>query len=240
MGARLSLSDMWVTMISLLFIGLAAGLAFYKKWLAPHIFGAIERAHEDAALLVDIACVLDLDRPLPRMGGWAISPDLCLWLIEYVQREKPELVVELGAGSSTLILGKALQRFTSNGRLVSVESGERYSDSARRLAAEWGLDNVEVRHAPLEEKWYRRSSLADLHDIDLLLVDGPPGNSGQQARYPAVSLFPHLSSSGVVVLDDGARPEEALAVRRWTEEFPMKAETLPLPRGVVLLSRTSS
>ena len=228
---------MWLTITLLLFVGLAGGLVFYKKWLVPHIFGAIR---EEAALLVDIACVLQPQRPLPRLGGWAITPDLCLWLIEYVRREKPELVVELGAGSSTVILGTALQRFSSNGRLVSVESGELYSDSATVLAAEWGLDNVEVRHAPLEGRWYRRSSLADLHDIDLLLVDGPPGIAGQQTRYPAVCLFPRLSASGVVVLDDAARPEEALAVRRWIKEFPMKAETLSLPRGVVLLSRTSS
>lgn len=227
---------MWPTVL-LAVIALTAGLVFYKKWLAPHIFGAIERAHEDAAKLIDIASVLQIDRPLPRLGGWAITPEMALWLLEYIRSQKPNLIVELGSGSSTVIMGRALQRFSPGGRLVSVESDASFADRSRAMVLDWELSNVDVRHAPIIEGWYETSVLGDLRDVDLLLVDGPPGEGGRETRYSAISLFERLTASGIVILDDADRVEESHTVKRWREETNMTTEKLPLPRGVVLLRR---
>jgi hypothetical protein len=59
----------------------------------------------------------------------------------------------------------------------------------------------------------------DINEIDLLLVDGPPGSLGEMARYPALhALENQLAPNAVVILDDAGRPDEQGIVRRWITE----------------------
>lgn len=223
---------MWVRVV--LAGGAVVGLVGYKKWFAPHVFGAIKRSHEQAAALVDVAALLQADRSLPTLGGWAISPDLARLLIEHVRDHKPNLVVEFGAGSSTVILGRALHHFHPQGRLVSIESEEEFARAASRLAKEWDLD-ADVRLAPLTGDWYQRSILHDLQAIDLLLIDGPAGVS----RYPALPhLHDRLSENAVIVVDDAGRRADADNVERWARNFHLSVEWLPLEKGVAIMRRS--
>ena len=43
------------------------------------------------------------------MGGWSIDTFLGKYLIQYIVNEKPKTILELGSGSSTLIIAKILQ-----------------------------------------------------------------------------------------------------------------------------------
>ena len=57
-------------------------------------------------------------------------------------------------------------------------------------------------------------------EIDLLLVDGPPGygEGMERSRYPALpALEPRLAPGAMVVLDDASRPGEREIIERWTE-----------------------
>jgi hypothetical protein len=98
------------------------------------------------------------------------------------------------------------------------------------MIAEHGLDAVvEVRDAPLRPvevrgttfDWYDADALADVDDIDLLVVDGPPGSTGPMSRYPALDMLRHkLSRTATVFLDDLSRDDEQETLRRWAEENP--------------------
>ncbi len=67
--------------------------------------------------------------------------------------------------------------------------------------------------------WYDPAVFADLSDIDLLFVDGPPGKSGPLARFPAVPVLADRCRPGaVVLLDDGGRPQERRMADRWIAE----------------------
>src|SRR3712207_7775099 len=53
------------------------------------------------------------------------------------------------------------------------------------------------------QPWYSTSALADVDEINLLLVDGPPGNTSKLARYPAVpALRDKLGPGATVMLDE--------------------------------------
>ncbi|WP_157987433.1 class I SAM-dependent methyltransferase [Jiangella endophytica] len=164
---------------------------------------------------------------MPSSGGWALDPTGVLTLLEVVRQRRPELVLELGSGTSTLWVGYVLQQLGA-GRVVAIDHEERFAELTRANVAAHGLDDViDVRVAALtdpglpthETPWYDHAAMADLRDIDLLVVDGPPKATGPMARYPAVPVLAgQLRDDAVVALDDATRPDEREVWHRWRRE----------------------
>jgi predicted O-methyltransferase YrrM len=167
--------------------------------------------------------------PLPGSGGWALEPVSLLWLTHLVVAQRPSLVVECGSGTSTIWLGYALQ-MTGGGQVVALEHDAHFREITEAAIQEHALQSVaEVRDAPLEKleiagevfAWYSPNALERLNQVDLLLIDGPPNNTGPMARYPAIPVFAsRLSRGAVVVIDDAYRESDADAVARWIHEYP--------------------
>ncbi|WP_433350043.1 class I SAM-dependent methyltransferase [Microtetraspora malaysiensis] len=197
---------------------------------------------------VDLRSLIEPRAPLPELRGWAASPDLLRRLVGHICEHRPRLVVECGSGSSTVWLGYAVERYGS-GRVVSLEHDERYYALSRDLVRAHGLSHiVEVRHAPLRPwrhgaeslNWYDEDATRDLDGIGLLLVDGPPGATGPQARYPAVpALLDRCLKDVRILVDDAARADERAAIRRWLEEFPLEAAEHEADKGLVTLTRAT-
>ncbi|MEV4638564.1 class I SAM-dependent methyltransferase [Actinoplanes sp. NPDC049548] len=181
--------------------------------------------------------------PMPSSGDFALNPTDLLELLHIVRLRRPQLVVELGSGTSTVWLAYALEK--TGGRLISLDHDAEYAGKTRDMLDAHGLSAVaEVRTAPLTEllvdgktyRWYDVDKLADVRDIDLLLIDGPPASTGPDARYPAMhALESRLAAVATVVLDDANRADEQDAVQRWTENVAgLTAEPQLLGRHVVL------
>ncbi|GAB3926819.1 hypothetical protein GCM10011575_08500 [Microlunatus endophyticus] len=164
----------------------------------------------------------------PINAGWQLSPQGLHEVVRRVLIDKPRLVVECGSGASTLWIARALRQ-VGGGRLVSLENSAEWVEAVTTMVRREGLDNVEVRHAPIEQTpvgaelrpWYAVEAIADLTGIDLLLVDGPVGKTHPLARYPAVPLLrSKLSDGATVLLDDYNRRQERETVNRWLVEYP--------------------
>lgn len=170
---------------------------------------------------------LGMEGSLPLLGGWALTPRGMLQTIDLTFDEDVSLIVECGSGTSTVFLARVLQ-MKGRGKIVALEHLEEFAELARKAIQEHGLgDFAEVRYAPLEEieiggdsfNWYSLDSVSDLEDIDMLIVDGPPGGTGPNARFPAFPLLrDRLSSSGIVILDDVQREDEKGIVETWLED----------------------
>jgi predicted O-methyltransferase YrrM len=168
------------------------------------------------------------DVPLPPLGGWAMDPSGLVRVLHLVASRRPGLVVECGSGASTVWLAYAVRDV--GGRIVSLEHDETHLEATTALLEEHHLTDVaEVRLAPLTDirdgdatqPWYDVGAVEDLKGIDLLVVDGPPGDTSEEARYPAVPLLrDRLADRAVIALDDATRPDEARIVQRWLEEDP--------------------
>jgi predicted O-methyltransferase YrrM len=197
---------------------------------------AIDRQHTKVVRLQrqqhrEFEALLQLHRstaaraPLPASGHWALNATNLLDVLHLIGEGRPKVVLELGSGTSTVWIAYALER--SGGRLVSVDHLPEYAERTRSWLSAHGLTGVaEVREAPLRPvtlgdetfRWYDPAAFTDLTDVDLLLVDGPPGATGPQARYPALGvLAERLSTTATVVLDDAERPDEEQTVRRWMD-----------------------
>jgi hypothetical protein len=162
--------------------------------------------------------------PLPLMGGWALSPRGMLQAIDLVSQPEVELAVECGSGTSTLFLARALQ-LKGSGTLIALEHLDEFCQATNEALKLHGLEDVaEVRHAPLVEVeiegasylWYDVSTIKDVHDVDLMIVDGPPGHTGSRARFPAYPLLrDKLSSTAMILVDDLQRSDEQAVVDAW-------------------------
>lgn len=164
----------------------------------------------------------------PLNPGWQLSAQGMHEVIRHVLSDKPKVIVECGSGASTMWIGRALRQ-VGGGRLISLESSADWVAMVSGLLQEEGLSSVEVRHAPLEpvqvsgreQPWYATSALTGVAEIDLLLVDGPPGRTSKHARYPALpALLDRLRPGATVMLDDCHRREEKQTLRRWLAEVP--------------------
>lgn len=186
--------------------------------------------------------------PVPPLVGFVASPDVLLLLVQKFLTLRPSLTLECGSGTSTLFLALAAQQHGVDGRIVSLESDLEYAEGTRALLAEHGVAHLaEVRHAPLaptglpdhDAPWYDRAALEDLHDIGLAFVDGPPGRTGPQARYPFVPLLAErLAPRCVIVMDDANRREERGVTERWLPQLTgFSHRFLELARGAGLFER---
>lgn len=194
--------------------------------------------------LSHLETILGDEPPLPPLRGWALSPDAALHLVHTVIERRPATIVELGSGTSSVLLGRAVRNL-GKGHVTALEHDEEFAGRTRRLLASHGLSEwVDVVSAPLVEReaagstyrWYDTSALAELSDpIDILLVDGPPANTGPLARLPALPLLrSSLADDAVVLLDDTARSEEQEVVERWRALHPeATVRTLDHEKGTV-------
>jgi predicted O-methyltransferase YrrM len=184
---------------------------------------------------------------LPNLRSWVASPDFHRLLHRTVRDERPRTVVECGSGTSTVVMAQALQR-NGGGRLVALEHLEEYAEQTREALRRSGLaSHADVVHAPLIDtvigdetfRWYDLSAAGSVEEVDLLVVDGPPGSTQPLARYPAVPrLWDSLSADVLVVLDDAKRDDESAVIERWLTEYPqLRAELLAHEKGTAVIRR---
>lgn len=192
--------------------------------------------------------VLKITSPLPPMRDWAISPDFANLIVEIVHERKPKLALEFGSGVSTLVTAYALRQ-AGGGRLISLDHDRDFAEATIRNLRKHGLDDlVRVIHAPLRQVqvqgrshlWYDTAALEDLEKIEFVIVDGPPGNLQELARYPALPLiWSHLWDDAVILIDDADRVDERKMTEQWCSAFPsLKAEHIATESGTVIFSRS--
>jgi len=182
--------------------------------------------------------------PMPPSGGFALNPTDLLDLLQLIRTRKPKLVLELGSGTSTVWIAYALEKV--GGRLVSLDHDPGYAEKTRAALAAHGLVEVaEVRDAPLRPvlldgrsfPWYDMDAMADLREVDLLLIDGPPEKTGPDARYPAMRVLEdRLADAATVVFDDAHRQDERVALRKWVETIEGLTEEGEAPGRHAVLS----
>ncbi len=173
---------------------------------------------------VALYSVLSPTKPLPEMGGFALTASKCATLMRLILHEKPVEVVELGSGVSTIVMAYCLRK-NGKGRIRSFDHDAVFAEQTRKMLRQHKLDDIAtVVHAPLiplddvnGRLWYDKSKFGVISSIDLLFVDGPPRRSARLARYPALDYFvEELKPGSWVVLDDADRKDERRIAEMWS------------------------
>src|SRR5262249_24327486 len=134
------------------------------------------------------------------------------------------------------------------GKLISLEDVAVFAEITSRVIQLHELSAiVQVCHAPLREvklesatwNWYDVACLKGIeeHTVDLVIVDGPAGDLGDLARYPALPVLQQWIRPGALILiDDADRPDEKQMVDRWQSEGLCNHRgTLEAEKGAILL-----
>ena len=204
-------------------------------------------AHQEAVLVQGVVSTLPFKYPI-FFGGWAIDGFLAREIVGYLERLRPKVVLELGCGTSTVLIAAVLDKLgLETTRHIAVDHLDEFIDVTRRQLELQGLaTKTEFWHCPLVETtpggpaWYdgvatRLSGTL----VDLAVVDGPPGSLHPQSRWPALDvLHPFLSERAVVLVDDAGRPEEQAMLKKWRATHPdLRIRLLRQGKGRAVISR---
>jgi len=192
---------------------------------------------------------LNFENELPVTPDWSAAADFLSLIKEYCLESQPQSIVECSSGLTTLTLARCCQ-MNGDGRIFSLENGEEYANQTRANLKRFEVDKfVSVIHAPLEKTlvqgeyydWYGLNGVEDIN-IDMLVIDGPPGFIQKYSRFPALPLlFDQLADQSMVFLDDAARDEEKELVKMWLTLYPeIKHEFIETERGCSVLTVNKS
>ena len=190
--------------------------------------------------------LLGFDTPLPVTKDWSAAPDFLSIISRFCLDNKPLNIVECSSGTSSLVLAKCCQ-LNQHGHVFSLENDQEYVQQTRQQLKDFSLsDNCDIVHAPLKTvqlrgknfQWYDLQ-LLPLMEIDLLVIDGPPGYMQKKSRYPALPLLiKNLAKECVIFLDDAGRDDEKELVRCWADEYPeFCSDYVDNERGCAVLKR---
>lgn len=164
--------------------------------------------------------------PLPPLREWVLSPDAVNSIITLIKQHQPKHMVELGGGVSTLVFSHVI----GSGHITAFDHDGHYAEVNKQNLKLHGLeDKATVYHAPLSPisidgnnlDWYKTDDIDKLEGIDMLLIDGPPGQNFKNARYPAMPhLYSKLNKGAIIILDDAARPDEQEIIKLWMNKYP--------------------
>jgi predicted O-methyltransferase YrrM len=182
--------------------------------------------------------LLDLNAPIPSTRSWAASPDVLLTLLHHAKQSNPKAILDLGSGMSTLVLAKSAPA----AKVISIDNSAEFAQKTRQILSLHGVVNADVRVAPLTAHasgvdWYDVSQLADISDIDLLFIDGPPGSKNIRARHPALAeCLSKLSPRAIIVIDDAGRDGEKDLAHEFAKALPSHTlEFLSHEKGTAVL-----
>ena len=188
-----------------------------------------DRMFRQLEALQNLYHLIQVRHEMPPSRGWALSPDVLLSYVQEILDRHPRTVLECGSGASTIWAAYAVDKLGA-GRVVALEHDQQFADQTRAMLDDHGLSEIaEVRLAPIAPvevpagtwQWYDTAVLKDLHDVEVVLIDGPPKPTHEQARYPAVPVLRDILAPGaVLLLDDADRPDEQAILRRWQSEWP--------------------
>jgi len=199
-------------------------LDFVKRQVKKAFRPSLSLALDNYALL--------LLRPFPfEYIPWtaaALRPSALCALLNEIIIHRRRMVVEFGAGVSTLYLGYVLR--AQGGRLISFEHDAEWHASVLEMVHRYDLsETVNVVLAPLDDcphaiegcQWYSMKKVSEALAglvVDGVVVDGPPASAPQlgMARFPAVpAVAGQLANSFFVFLHDIHRPGESCVFERW-------------------------
>jgi predicted O-methyltransferase YrrM len=172
--------------------------------------------------------VLNPRYPLPALTKSTVTPALANIISRTIATQKPKVILECGSGVSTLIVCYCLSR-NGSGHVYSLDHMDEYAQITRDTLhlhhlSEYGTvyvaDLVDVHIDDREMTWYNPEVLGSISDIDLLIVDGPPGHLSKMARYPAIPiLLNKLKEGAIILVDDYDRPDEKSMVKEWCDKY---------------------
>lgn len=192
--------------------------AIQWPWLALSLHGGSRKSKRSLLERLELP-----EDALPNLGSWKADCAFLHHIVRAIEAIRPEHVVELGSGASSLVIARALQ-MNGGGRLTSFDQHVEFVEEMPRWLARHGL-SADFVHAPLTSNcegrpgpWYDLTNIPEA--IGLLVIDGPPWAVHPLIRGRAEALFDRIEPGGIMLMDDANRPGERIVARQWRRARP--------------------
>ena len=172
------------------------------------------------------------DYPFPRFRGWAASPDFLRIIVEKILAQNPKQILELGSGSSTIVLAEFLKKTKKSIKLISVdERKESYLNTFAQLKNRKLNKKVSLLFCPLTQyrtrfknyKWYSIPEKVLKKKFDLVIIDGPSTlNDPLSRQFTLDRLRRAAASNCTFIMDDAGRPGEQEILQKWVATNKIK------------------
>jgi len=228
------------------FISVIILLLIEERYMISKILRLNDQNNLQMEAMQSLYSIFKFNSPLPNTRNMAASPDFLKLVVETILIHKPNLVVELGSGVSSLLASKSIEK-NGVGKLISIDNDNKYaeftrekiclenlSDIGRVITAELKLQTIKGQNY----MWYETSFIKELNqNIDLLIVDGPPRIINKNSRYPALPLLKDFFSDNIIILvDDGKRKDDLETVNKWVDECSnFESEFITTEKGAFIL-----
>lgn len=180
--------------------------------------------------------------------GSSVSPDLGLILIDLLSRNKYDLIIEFGSGTSTVLISKIVDHLhkvqgaesdRTSPHIDVFEHLPNYHEKIISILEQEGLQHIaQVHLTPLKAHTEGDGTTVPYYDCHellselaskstpkmgnsiLVLVDGPPEGTNLMARLPALDVLKdHFPMACIeLVLNGYRRPNELAIVETWARE----------------------
>ena len=175
--------------------------------------------------------LVDESASMPVLGGWPLGSSTMVHICRGIESGRISgNILEFGGGASTLWIASTLKKINFRGKFWSVEHDLNFLNKTKKLLAEHELESfVTLIHAPIasmtlngeSRQWYSLQNQKELIDIGLLIVDGPPGTTDNEARLPSLyAVAESLNDASWIYLDDCHRRDEKMTAEKWLQDFP--------------------
>jgi predicted O-methyltransferase YrrM len=194
--------------------------------------------HDVASSISHLVMDIRPTKALNFTRSWMATPQFLLALYEEIKGNKPQTVLDIGSGMTTVMSAFAL-RANGFGKVYAWEHELGHAQNTRELIESHNLSHfTQVEHRLLKSVelsgtdflWFDTSNSFE-KQIDLLIVDSPPGSTGPMARYPAIPLLKHrLSENAIIFVDDVERADESKMVKEWLKLLPNSKVSISKPQ----------
>ena len=107
--------------------------------LAAEILSQVRNSYRQLEDLLALYHQLSPVGWLPRTRGWAASPNFLRVMMEQIQERRPQVILELGSGVSTVVAAYTLERL-GTGRLYSLDHDQEFLQITASMIREHALE----------------------------------------------------------------------------------------------------
>lgn len=158
-----------------------------------------------------------------ELGTWAIDSRTMDWLWDFLNKNKPNTILEFGSGSSTCLFCAWMKKYKESGIVISIEQNKAEAEKTSDRLYKHGMANngsvlfmetdtagrIIIDHQKISQKLHGKK-------VDMLFVDGPAGPTGCRDNALKDSI-PFLAKSGHWFLHDSYRTGELRIIEQWSK-----------------------
>lgn len=168
----------------------------------------------------------------PKGFVFETSYTLSFQVIQHIANDiiinKPQTILEIGSGLSTIILSNLISELNYGPNFISIDQDFKWQNHIKPHCKEVEFYNFEItknKESTIEGSWFNipKDSFLREKKFDMVIIDGPKGFESKYARYGIIDFLKgRVMESTIVFLDDTDREDEQFILQNLKDKLSFK------------------